>query len=336
MVTTDDRATRVGESAAKFRAPFTLDPSLALYCPQDNVDSLTHPRIKAWFDFVGRDYSPALPDMPRRVLLLLPCTRTKPYILSTEHKRINAALIAAGFVPMAPADPILLALREEGESEALFSLAPLLHPDGIVVHRAVISEPLGLVPYEHMLAYPGGVSPAVLYDDPGLFEERGNAVSPWRADHTAVRVSATRWKWGPSEKRAYVVMHNEMARVVAEALARFGGVYTRRISWVAPGLTHRSFVVAKGERAAHGIVAQRQVGVERLPLVGANDLLPEGLRLTALPTREQCQDALARLAVRLGRTPAEAAGHFGRGGGDATPLALPELLEDLLAALRAN
>jgi hypothetical protein len=336
MVTTDDRATRVRESAQKFRAPFTLDPSLALYCPQDNVDSLTHPRIRAWFDFVGRDYSPALPDVPRRVLLLLPCTRTKPYILSTEHKRINAALIAAGFVPMAPADPTLLALREEGESEALFSLAPLRHPDGIMVHRAVISEPLGLVPYEHMLAYPGGVSPAVLYDDPGLFEERGNAVSPWRADHTAVRVSATRWKWGPAEKRAYVVMHNEMARVVADALARFGGVYTRRISWVAPGLTHRSFVVAKGERAAHGIVAQRQVGAERLPLVGANDLLPEGLRLTALPTREQCQDALARLASRLGRTPAEAAGHFGRGGGDATPLALPELLEDLLAALRAN
>jgi hypothetical protein len=336
MVTTDDRDTRVRESAQKFRAPFTLDPSLALYCPQDNVDSLAHPRISAWFDFVGRDYNPVLPDVPHRVLLLLPCTRTKPYILSTEHKRINAALIAAGFVPLAPADPTLLALREEGEPEALSSLAPLLHPDGIVIHRAVISEPLGLVPYEHMLAYPGVTSPAVLYDDPGLFEERGNAVSPWRADHTATRVSATRWKWGPAEKRAYVVMHNEMARVVAEALGRFGGVYTRRISWVAPGLTHRSFVVAKEERPAHGIVAQRQVGAERLPLVGANDLLPEGLRLTALPTREQCQAALVRLAARLGRTTAEAAGHFGRGGGDATPLALPELLEDLLAAVRAS
>lgn len=336
MVTTDDRATRVLESAAKFRAPFTLDPSLALYCPQDNVDSLHHPRITAWFDFVGRDYNPTLPDVPDRVLLLLPCTRTKPYILSTEHKRINAALIAAGFTPTAPADPTLLSLREAGEPEALFSLAPLLHPDGVVIHRAVISEPLGLVPYEHMLTYPGGTSPAVLYDDPGLFEERGNAVSPWRPDHSAVRVSATRWKWGPAEKRAYVAMHNEMARVVAEALARFGGAYTRRISWVAPGLTHRSFVVAKAERAAHGIVAQRMVGAERLALVGSNDLLPEGLRLTALPTREQCQNALARLAVRLGKTPAEAAGHFGRGGGDATPLALPELLEDLLAAIRAK
>jgi len=100
MVTTDDRETRVRESAQKFRAPFTLDPTLALYCPQDNVDALAHPRIKAWFDFVGQDYNPALPDVPHRVLLLLPCTRTKPYILSTEHKRINAALIAAGSGPM--------------------------------------------------------------------------------------------------------------------------------------------------------------------------------------------------------------------------------------------
>jgi hypothetical protein len=333
MVTTDDRETRVRESAQKFRAPFTLDPTLALYCPQDNVDALAHPRISAWFDFVGRDYNPTLPDVPHRVLLLLPCTRTKPYILSTEHRRINAALIAAGFVPMAPADPTLLTLREGDEAEALFSLAPLLHPDGIVIHRAVISEPLGLVPYEHMLAYPGGTSPAVLYDDPGLFEERGNAVSPWRADHTAVRVGPSRWKWGEAEKRAYVVMHNEMARVVAEGLSRFGGVYTRRISWVAPGLTHRSFVVAKGERAAHGIVAQRQVGTERLALVGANDLLPAPLRLTALPSRDQCQAALARLASRLGKTTAEAAGHFARGGGDATPLALPELLEDLLTEI---
>lgn len=333
MVTTDDRAQRLLESAAKFRAPFQLDPTLALYSPQDNVDSLAHPRIAAWMNFIGRDYVPKLPAAREPVLLLLPCTRTKPYILSTEHRRINAALLEAGFVPAAPAEPVLLAFRAEGEPEALFSLAPLVHPDGVVVHRAVISEPLGLVPYEHMLAWPGGTSPAVLYDDPGLFEDRGNAVSPWRADCTAERVSATRWKWGPAEKRAYVTMHNAMAEAVATALARFGGVYARRISWVAPGLTHRSFVLAKAERAAHGIVATRQVGAERLALTGANDLLPPALALTALPTRPQCAAALARLAQRLGRSPAEAAGHFGRGGGDATPLALPELLEDLLAAV---
>jgi len=335
MVTTDDRAQRLLESAQKYRPPFTLDPTLALYCPQDNVDSLTHPRITAWFDFILNDYRPMLPAAPRRVLLLLPCTATKPYIHSTEHRRINAALLAAGFAPTGPADPLLLREQMPGEAEALFSLAPLLHPDGIMVHRAVISEPLGLVPYEHMLAYPGGESPAVAYDDPGLFEERGNAVSPWRADCTASRVGPGKWRWGANEKRAYVEMHNAMSDMVARTLLRFGDIYTDRISWVAPGLTHRSFVLAREQRAAHGIVATRQVGTERLKLVGANDLLPPGLHLNALPTREQCQAALLRLAARLGRTPAEAAGHFARGGGNATPLALPELLEDLLAAVRA-
>ncbi len=79
------------------------------------------------------------------------------------------------------------------------------------------------------------VSPAVAYDDPGLFENRGNAVSPWRADSTAVQVSDTRWKWGDNEKRAYVTMHNVMAEAVAKTIARLGDVYTDRISWVAPG-----------------------------------------------------------------------------------------------------
>jgi hypothetical protein len=333
MVTTDDRAQRLRESAAKYRPPFALDPTLALYCPQDNVDALAHPAIKAWFDFVLKDYTPALPAAPRRVLLLLPCTATKPYILSTEHRRINAALLAAGFRPTAGGDPILLPLRAPEEPEELVSLAPLVHPSGTLVHRAVISEPLGLVPYEHMLAYPGGVSPAVMYDDPGLFEERGNAVSPWRADCSAVRVSASRWKWGANEKRAYVAMHNAMAEVVAAALSRFGGAYTHRISWVAPGLTHRSFVIGRDERAEQGIAATKQAGGEKLPLTGANDLLPPSARITALPTRQQCQAALRRLADRLGVSTKAAAGPFGRGGGGATPLALPELLEDLLAAV---
>jgi hypothetical protein len=331
MVTTNDRERRLVESAAKYRPPFRLDPTLALYCPQDNVDALEHPAIRAWFDFILKDYAPALPPAPRRILLLLPCTATKPYILSTEHRRINAALLAAGFAPASPADPTLLALRDTGEPEGLFSLAPLLHASGTVVHRAVISEPLGLVPYEHMLSYPGGTSPAVMYDDPGLFEERGNAVSPWRADSTATRLSALKWAWGLNEKRAYVVMHNRMAEVVAQALARFGEAYTQRISWVAPGLTHRSFVLAREERAAHGIAATKRAGAERLALTGANDLLPAAARITALPTRAQCGAALGRLAARLGVTPREAAGPFGRGGGGATPLALPELLDDLLA-----
>ncbi len=331
MVTTDDRQTRVRESMAKIRPPFALDPTLCLYSPQDNVDALDHPRIRDWFDFTHARWRPALPPAKRRVLLLLPCTRTKPYVLSTEHRRINAALLAAGFQPSAPADPRLVC---NGEAPATVSTAPLVHRDGTVIHRAVISEPLGFVPYEHLMEYDAGLSPAHQYDDPGLFENRGNAVSPWRADHSATRISATRWKWGPSEKRAYVVMHNAMAEAVARTLLRFPGMFDQRIAWVAPGLTHRSFVLGRTERAAHGIAATRMAGRERLALVGVNDLLPEALRITCLPTRADCDDALLRLATRLGVTPRQATGPFGRGGGDATPLALPELLATLIATTR--
>ncbi|MCX7931323.1 MAG: hypothetical protein N2588_02110 [Rhodovarius sp.] len=315
---------------AKIRPPFALDPELCLYSPQENVEALAHPRIRDWFDFTWRRWQPPLPPARRRILLLLPCTKTKPYVLSTEHKRINAALLAAGFAPPAPADPRLLS---NAEAPALASLAPLVHPDGTVLHRAVISEPLGFVPYEHLLDYDAGPSPAHQYDDPGLFEHRGNAVAPWRADHTARRVSATRWVWGENEKRAYVLMHNAMAEAVAKTLVRFPGLFDARIAWVAPGLTHRSFVLGRAERAAHGVATFRRVGTERLALIGVNDLLAPGERLTCLPTRAACEEALQRLAARLGVTPAQARGPFGRGGGDATPLALPELLEGLIAAL---
>ncbi len=321
MVTTDDRAARVLESRRKYTPPFELDESLCLYSPQDNVDSLAHPRIADWIAFAGERYQPDLPEGDR-ILLMLPCTATKPYNRSTEHRRINQALLDAGFVP-----------QGLGNGNPLLSQAPLLHPSGLVVHRAVISEPLGLVPYEHMLEYEGRVSPAIAYDDPGLFENRGNAVSPWRADHSAIRVGPAQWKWGPSEKRAYVAMHNAMADAVAAALRRFGGLYRRRIAWVAPGLTHRSFVVGRGERAAHGVVSHRLVEGERLALTGINDLLPPELAIECRPSRADCDAALLRLAVRMGLTARQAAGPFGRGGGGATPLALPELLETLLAEL---
>ncbi len=329
MVTTDDRAQRVRESQQKFRPPFVLDESLCLYSPQDNVDALEHPRIKDWFAFTDSRYTPKLPK-GHRILLLLPCTRTKPYILSTEHRRINQALLDAGFKPTAKPDPRLVS---PGEDPLLFSTAPLTHPSGVVIHRAVISEPLGLVPYEHMLDYDGGVSPAVGYDDPGLFENRGNAVSPWRADCTAERTGPQQWRWGPNEKRAYVEMHNAMAGAVARCLTRIGHLYAQRIAWVAPGLTHRSFVLARGERPAHGIVAHRLVESERLALTGVNDLLPREAAITCLPSRAACDAALLRLAERLGVTPRQATGPFGRGGGDATPLALPELLQTLLAEI---
>ena len=335
-VTINDRARRITESARKIRAPFTLDESLCLYSPQDNVESLSHPRIADWISYVTRDYDPKLPKAERRILLLMSCTKTKPYPFSSEHKAINQRLLDEGFKPVArnylPQE--LQAQLESSYSQDVLNLSPMISESGTVIHRAVISEPMAYVPYESIATYEGKPSPATAYDDPGLFEKRGNAVSPWRMDCTATAVSKTRWKWGVEELRHYVIMHNAMAETLAKVLARIGRLYTDRIAWVAPGLTHRSFVLGRDERAANKIVASRQVGSERLGLVGANDLLPAELRIECLPTSSHCKDAIQRLAKRLGTDPSRVGGTYSRGGTDATPLALPELLDVLIRRIK--
>ncbi len=336
MVSVLDRAQRLGESRLKIHPLFALDESLCLYSPQDNVEALSHPRIRDWFAFIEQRYRPVLPEAKRRVLLLTPCTKTKPYPLSLEHLKINAALFAAGFAPVGENDTPK-ALAEELPPEfpqELLNLSPLRDKSGTVIHRAVISEPLAFVPYEHILTYEGRSSPATAYDDPGLFEHRGNAVSPWRKDFSAVAVSKTRWRWGEAERRAYVEMHNAMSEKLAAIIGKLADSYDERIAWTAPGLTHRSFVVSHDERRAHRVAAAKIVGSERLALIGANDRLPAALRIECLPTVEQCAAARAALAKRLGRDVARVGGEYSRGGGGATPLALPELLSVLVERLR--
>ena len=337
MVSVLDRAQRILESREKILSPYELDDSLCLYSPQDNVEALDHPRIRDWMNYVLERYQPEISRAKERVLLLLPCTRTKPYPLSLEHLSINQALLGAGFRPTQPADPSRDPVGDPGPEFSIdvTNLSPLANSLGAVIHRAVVSEPLAFVPYENILIYEGKKSPATAYDDPGLFENRGNAVSPWRKDFSGIAISRTRWAWGDAERRAYVVMHNEMARILAAVLARLSAYFTKRIAWVAPGLTHRSFIIGREERAAHNVARGKRVGKETLPLTGANDLLPSSERVRALPTVAQCEDARRRLAERVGVDVRRVGGLYSRGGGGATPLALPELLETLVQAARS-
>jgi hypothetical protein len=338
MVTVEDRAKRVLESALKIESPFKLDETLCLYCPQDNVDSLKHPRIAEWLDFIQNDYEPELPEAERRVLLFMPCTKTKPYPFSSEHMAINQRLLDEGYRPSLRSYlPQELQARLESQfSPEVMNLSPLIDGCGTVIHRMVISEPMAVVPYEHIVKFRGKASPAVAYDDPGLFENRGNAVSPWRPDSTAVRMSATRWKWGDEERRQYVAMHNEMARILAQVVSRIGRHYSEIVSWVAPGLTHRSFVLARNERAFHHVATSRKVCARRLELIGANDHLPEDLKIACLPVPDDCQNAIQRLSRRLKIDIPRATAIYARGGANATPLALPELLDVLVRRLGNN
>ncbi|HLG82009.1 MAG TPA: hypothetical protein VKY22_13400 [Bradyrhizobium sp.] len=335
MVTVEDRSKRVQESKLKIEKPFELDETLCLYSPQDNVDALSHPRIAEWLEYIQSDYEPELPEAERRVLLFMPCTKTKPYPFSTEHMAINQRLLDEGYRPLRSTrlPQELQARLEPRFSPDVLNLSPLADGRGTVVHRMVISEPMAVVPYEHIVEFRGKPSPAVAYDDPGLFENRGNAVSPWRADSTAVRMSATRWKWGDEERRQYVAMHNEMARILANVVARLSPHYTDVISWVAPGLTHRSFVLGRGERAFHHVATSRMVGGKRSELIGANDHLAPERRIDCLPLPDDCKRAIERLARRLKVDLPKAAAIYARGGNNATPLALPELLDVLIRRL---
>ena len=161
-------------------------------------------------------------------------------------------------------------------------------------------------------------------------------MSPWRKDFTGVSISSTKWRWGDEERRAYVAMHNEMSKTLAHVVGRLRPYYSEVVAWVAPGLTHRSFILDRAHRSANGVVGSRRVGEDSLPLYGANDLLAPDARIECLPTIAQCERARLQLAKRLGRPIAAVGGYYSRGGGDATPLALPELLKFLISRLKRN
>lgn len=337
MLTRDER---IGVSRAGVAAPFELDPTLCLYSPQDNVDALAHPRVVAWHRFVTTDWMPGpRDDARRRILLLLPCTKPKPYATSREHRAINGALLRAGWRPSGDGAPPagLAAVLDPDEDPAVLHVGALVR-DGVRLDRMVLSEPLAAVPYEHLYSWPGGVSPATAYDDPGLFESRGSSVSPERADCTAVEGPDGRWVWGPAEHDAYVTAHAAMVDVQTAVLRRVAGTYDHVLAWVSPYLTHRSFLLDAAQRAAEGAAAAH-VGVDGPRTVsGVNDALPGAVEI--LPMHASFGRARFALGERLraeGRAsgPDELSRAWDTGDGNDTPLGLPDLLPELLARLDA-
>ncbi len=132
-------------------------------------------------------------------------------------------------------------------------------------------------------------------------------------------------------------MHNEMARILANVVARIGDHYDDVISWVAPGLTHRSFVLARDERAFHHVSTSRKVGARRIELIGANDHPRDG---TADCLSFQCPTT-ARTPLRVSVVASRSTFPVQRrsmraAGANATPLALPELLDVLVRRLAHN
>jgi len=326
-----DRAAWLPISEQKPIPPYTLDPTLTFYCPQENVEALYHPDVRALHAHMRDEYTP--PSVAGRLVgLLLPCTKAKPYSMSKEHLEINQYLLERGFKPIG---------RPDYPDQLRASLPPgyppevmhngLLQRGEVFVHRIVMSEPMGLVPYEYIYRWRGQPSIAARYDDPGLFEQRGTAVGLWRWDNTAVEIGAGKYRWGPNERAAFAEVHNALSDLIARLLTEFSPHYHRFIGYVSPKLTHRSFLTSRLEKRANGIPSTKQVNRESVLLIGVNDIHP-GL-VDVVPSAEELEEIQRSLSQRLGRkagmTPARVRATFASGGGGATPLILPEALAAL-------
>lgn len=280
---TGGRERLVELARAKPIPPYSLDEELTFFCPRENLDGLDLPAVRSFHRWLLQEYRPPAGDDPA-VLLLLPGQKVKPCTLSDEHRAVNGVLLAAGFRPLARGDwPESLAGFTDPE---LLANAPLAG-HGLRVDRAVVSEPFGLVPYEALYHWRGRPSPCARYDDPGLFEHRGLACT-WRADCTVVR-SGGSWRWGDAEREAFVEVHNRLGALLAAVLQRWRDRYVAVLAYVAPRLTHRSFLGDAAERRAVGLPTGRRVAGLRLPLRGVGELrpglvtlVPDGRELAAL------------------------------------------------------
>jgi len=322
-----NRAERVRAAYAKITPPFTLDETLTFFCPQENVEALDHPGVRELHRFMLTEYYPPVAGK-KAVMLLLPCTKVKPYSLSDEHQAINRYLLAQGFQPVEAGDnpPELLAALPQGTDPRLLNNRPWARGD-LLLHRFVMSEPMALVPYEYIYTFGGKPSLTARYDDPGLFEHRGTAVCPWRPDCTG-KQAAHGYRWGDNEKAAFVEMHNRLVKLMVAMLERFGDAYVARLAYVSPKLTHRSFLTSVEEKRRAGLSLGRRTSQGLLPLIGVNDSRADWVR--SIPNEVEIEEILSRLAQRLTESsPRQIKGTFATGGGGVTPLVLPETLDVL-------
>ena len=73
-----------------------------------------------------------------------------------------------------------------------------------------------------------------------------------------------------------------------------------------------------------------------MELIGANDHLPPKHKIDCLPLVNDCKRAIERLSHRLNIDIPKATAIYARGGNNATPLALPELLDVLVQRLAGS
>lgn len=316
-------------SKEKMVFPYELEENLTLYCPQENLEAVDLPLIKNHLYYMLNDYIPPISGSGT-ILLLLPCTKAKPYTISAEHKYINRFLFEEGFEPVSDASYPQELKEIMGEQEEHLLNNGILKRNNTYIHRMVISDlPTVLVPYEYIYYYRDDFSIFSRYDDPGLFEHRGNTVCVWREDCSGVKVGK-KYRWGPLEKAAYVRVHNIHAEAMAGVLSKLKGYYDHMLAYVTPKMTHRSFLADTSEKKEVGLPVFRNTVNGREHFIGVNDLHPSLVKI--IPSQEELHLILDNLRKRLGfaaKDLAKAKAYFATGGGIATGLILPESLSVL-------
>jgi hypothetical protein len=322
------REDKVNESKHKPTPPYTVDPQLTFYCPQENVDAFDEPRIRRFWEHMLTAYTPPAPIGERpAVLLIVPCTKTKPYTLSEEHLYINRYLLnEVGFAPIGDASypPEIAEALPDGFPETVLNNT-LLANDNLLIHRMVVSEPMGLVPYDYLYHWQGELSIISRYDDPGLFEHRGTTGCVWRDDSTVTVQDSGFINWGSNEYMAYAEAHNRLSRQIATALERLRPHYAAILGYVAPEITHRSFLNDEAARDDENMRQFVQTDEGPQKLMGVNDFVPGLVRI--VPDDVEQMRVKAALQQRAQGISAVEADHmFTLAGGEATAIIQPETL----------
>jgi len=316
-------------SKGKMVFPYELEESLTLYCPQENIEAIDLPLITDHLQHMLNDYVPPISG-PGTILLLLPCTKAKPYTISAEHKYINRFLFEEGFEPVDDAIYPQELKEQIGDQEMHLLNNSILKRKNIYIHRMVVSDlPTVLVPYEYIYYYQDDLSVFSRYDDPGLFEHRGNTVCVWREDCSGIK-RGKKYRWGPLEKSAYVKVHNIHAEAMAGVLSKLSTQYEKIIAYVTPKMTHRSFLADVSEKKEVGLPLFRITVNGREHFVGVNDLHPSLVKI--IPSWKELSLITDNLRNRLGfatQDLTKVKTYFATGGGIATGLVLPETLSVL-------
>ncbi len=244
---------------AKPVPPYTLDEQLTFFCPQENLEALG-PAGRAVLPGTGCSPSTSPSTAPSPAVLLLPCQAVKPYTLSPEHRAVNAALAGAGYLPEGARRLAGGARRAARCGPALQRAAArkrLPHRPGRAL-RAVRRRALrGDLPLARRALAPApattirGCSSTAGWAAPGAPTRR----APGAAAHGT---GAT------NERVAFAATHNRLSDLMARELTRLAPHYAAIVAYIAPGLTHRSFLSGARERKA-GRTAQAPVRRQRAP-----------------------------------------------------------------------